>query len=840
MSRKHRAVLLAFSLLLATLSAASAVEIPNPDPFPAVATGANAPAAAASIHPTELPAVTVTAEQEQPPAPAQEVTSVYGPDLSIMDTPRDVLPVSQEQLKTVMAQQVNDLVAFSPSVNPTQSTGNVVSEPVIRGLPATAFRNGMLVGFSSGGNWGPLLNFNADDSLDLVTGPVSVVFGPQEFAGGYLNEITKQPFFDRFHGDAYYTAGMYDTNMWNIDVGGPIGKDGKLAYRFDYFGQDGYAPYNYYDGSYLNRECAYLALSWNPTEEIRVDWNGEVNQSSFVPYAGVTRPTQSLIDSGLYQSGPWSGYYTPPTTAVQPFGQFHPGQGTPPPGSGYAIDWGPLVPIGGRANLFNTPLDSSRQFYAVSQAITTIRLSERLTLVNNTLFEYFHANAAQPVPDPTWVVMPYGVNLADRLEIRWEPEKKSTFWQSLDGGVALRFLSDEEYSGSWHPTSNQTDMSRPITAADASLPVPYSLATSPAYANPFLTDIPIPGYPGEYYNVDNFASTRCNFWEISPFLQDILHLGEKASLFLGARLDAYFVNAQAPSGTPAQLLGAAVDYQPSSMSALLPQVTVSPTYRIFPWLNWYATYYFGQTTAQSIFGSFAPEFTSTYYHQTQTLYETGLKFSLLRDTLFLGLSAYAQSGFIPAFVLPGGTTPTVSANVQGVQFQGSYQPNRHFWANFGFNYMQGYENWTNTDGVGPTTFTPYPANVAAQYGLPVSQIVSLSPGIYPFIGFPKEYGNLMLTYKTDSGFGISFWTIEQGGQFLSYDYAVRAPAWYTLNASLFYAAKHWEARLWFYNITDNHYWIAGAPGFTPARTANLEYAALQMPFWVQAMIRLSF
>jgi len=812
--------------LLASVSAAGAQEsasnVASPLPY---------------AQPAQLPEVTVNADQEQPPA--QEVTSIYGPDLSIMDTPRDVLPVSQEELKTVMAQQVNDLVAFSPSVNPTQSTGNVVSEPVVRGLPATAFRNGMLVGFSSGGNWGPLLNFNADDSLDVVTGPVSIVFGPQEFAGGFVNEVTKQPFFDRFRGDAYYTLGMYDTNMWNIDIGGPIGKEKKLAYRFDYFGQEGYAPYNYYDGSYLNRECAYLALSWKPTEEIQVDWNGEINQNSFLPYAGVTRPTQSLIDSGLYQSGSWIGYYTPPATAALPFGQFHPGQGTPPPGSGYAIAWGPQVPISGRANLFNTALDSSRQFYAVSQAVATIRLNERLTLVNNTLFEYFQANAAQPVPDPTWVVMPYGVNLADRLEIRWEPEQKSSwFSQSVDSGLAFRFLSDEEYSGSWHPTSNQADMSKPITAGDASLPVPYSLATSPAYNNPFLTDIPIPGYPGEYYNVDNFASTQCNFWEISPFLQDILHFGEKATLFLGARLDAYFVNAQPPSGTPALLIGPS--YEATSTSALLPQVTASPTYRIFPWMSWYSTYYFGQTTAQSIFGSFAPEFTSTYYHQTQTLYETGLKFSLLRETLFLGLSAYAQSGFIPAFVLPGGSTPTVSADVQGVQLQGSYRPNRHFWANFGFNYMQGYENWTNTDGVGPTTFTPYPANVAAQYGLPVSQIVSLAPGSYPFIGFPKEYGNLMLTYKTDAGFGVSFWAIEQGGQFLSYDYAVRAPAWYTLNASVFYAAKHWEARVWLYNFTDNHYWIAGAPGFTPARTANLEYAALQMPFWVQAMIRVSF
>ncbi|TFE71568.1 hypothetical protein A7Q10_04430 [Methylacidiphilum caldifontis] len=784
-----------------------------------------------------LPEVVVTAsspQSEEPPSqsgPAE--SSIYGPELSLLDIPRNVTSISQEELHTVMAQTVNDLVAFNPSINPTQSTGNVVSEPVVRGLPATVFRNGMLVGFSSGGNWGPIANINADESLDLVTGPVGVVFGPQEFAGGYLNELTKQPFFDRFHADTYYTIGMYDTNFWNVDLGGPI-KQGKLAYRLDYFGQDGYGPYNYYDGSYLNRQCAYLALSWIPTSKFRMDWNGEVDLNHFVPYAGINRPTQNLIDNGLYQSGNWIGYYTPPVSPSQPFGQFHPGIGTPPPGFGYAIDWGPLVPISSRANIFDTPFDFSRQLYAVSQLISSLELTEELALVNNSLFEYYQTNIAQPIPDPTWVVMPYGINLADRLELRFneENEGNKNFWQYIDSGIAFRYLTDLEYSGSWHPTTNQANLTEPLTFLDASVPVPYALAISPAYNNPFLTDIPIPGYSGEYFNVDNFASTQCQFFEFSPFLQDIFHFGDKFSLLFGSRLDCYFVEASPPEGTPAALLYPQTAYQASSMSALLPQLTLSPTYKPFPWMSCYATYYFGQTTAQSILGSFAPEFTSTYYHQTQGFYEVGTKMSLLKDRLFLWLSGYIQSGFIPAFVLPGGTTPTVSATVEGIQIQGNYRFNRSFWATFGFNYMQGLENWTQTDGVGPTTFTPYSATVAALYNLPVSQIISLPPGIYPFIGFPKEYGNLMLSYQAPWGGGISLWAIAQGGQFLSYNYSTRAPAWYTLNASIFYSRKNWELRIWFYNLTDNHYWIAGAPGFTPARSANLEYAAFQMPFWM--------
>jgi hydrogenase maturation factor len=107
-----------------------------------------------SIPTISLPEVTVSAQtvsSEPTILPTSRQISSYGPEMNILEIPRDIRPVSQEEMQTVMALTVNDLAAFSPSINPTQATGNIVSEPIIRGLPGTVFRNGMLVGFSSGG-----------------------------------------------------------------------------------------------------------------------------------------------------------------------------------------------------------------------------------------------------------------------------------------------------------------------------------------------------------------------------------------------------------------------------------------------------------------------------------------------------------------------------------------------------------------------------------------------------------------------------------------------------------------------------------------------------------------
>ncbi|CAB4242444.1 Outer membrane receptor protein, mostly Fe transport [Methylacidimicrobium sp. AP8] len=790
--------------------------------------------------------------------PAEEPVGVLGPEMSVMETPRTVQVVNKEEMQTINAQSVNDLAAFVPGVNPTQMTGSPVSEPVIRGLPATAYRNGMLVGFSQSAQWGPLMNMNAYDNLDVVTGPVSIVFGPQEMAGGFANEVTKQPYFDQFRGSASYTGGMYSTNFWNIDIGGPILKD-KLAYRVDYFGQDGYAPYNYYDGAYLQRQCAYLALSAKPYDNLSIDFNTEFDVNHLNTVAGLNRPDQALISDGLYQTGSLVGWYGPP-------GVLHPGLGTAPPGAGYAMNWGPQVPISRRTNLFANSENSTQQLYYVAQAIETLKIDDNLSLVNNSMFEYFSTFIDQAIPSTFWAVLPAGYDFDDRLELRASfdtpigkgkkpaPSLDQTAegasgggWKlhhMIDAGLEFRYFSDTEYSGVWHSPINIWNLTQPLTAREFSPLVSFAQAIGPIYQNPYLTDIPVPGYPGAYYNVFNYLSTADTFYEVSPFYQHKLDFTDQWSLLLSGRMNAYFIEASPPPGTPAEISAAAPalglpPLTPTSMSIVQPEVSISPSYKLFPWMTNYFTFFYGQTTLLSQFGSFGPSYPSDYYHQNNFLYELGTKLDLLHDRLFLGFSAYMQSGYIPAQVIPGGPIATAQADIQGIQLTGSYQPNRNFWLNFGYAYIAAQEQWAGLPQ-GPLAEQPYSTSVARQYGLPVDPMVNLPPANYPFIGFPTNYGNLMATYKFDNGFGISLWGNTESGNFIFYTYSTRIPTWYTLNARLFYATKRWEASLYIYNLTNEQYWLPGAPGFSNARFMNYDYIVAQLPFWIQGTVQINF
>ncbi|ACD83983.1 Outer membrane receptor protein, mostly Fe transport [Methylacidiphilum infernorum V4] len=763
---------------------------------------------------------------DQPENPSQDGDSTASSDQTgIAPGTQSIKILSQSSLKNINFQNVNELSAYQVGINQTQITGSPQAEPILRGLPATRYRNGILVGFSRDAQYGPLLNPNMDENMDMVMGPSNIIFGPQELAGGYLNEITKLPYFDQFKGEASYTVGMYGTNFWNLDLGGPIKNN--LAYRLDYFGQDGSSYYNYYYGSYLRRESGFIALSYQPYENFSIDYNAEIDSNSLNPPAGLNRPTQQLINNRLYLTGPFAGWY-------DQNGIFHSGIGTSPPGEGYAVNWGPLVSIDPRTNLLNNPINSTEQLYAVSQLIETLKISSNFKIVNNSMFEYYSTFIDQMIPGDFWSVLPAGYNFDDRMECLGNFSTSLgnlSIDNNFDGGVEIRYYSDREYSGVWHSPINTWDLTKPLLDNDFSPLVSYSQAL--LFSNPYLTDIPVPGYPGFYFNSHNFLSTASTFYKLSPFYQHKMDLTKKLNIVVGARSDLYIVHASSPPGTPAPL------FLENNMTAILPQVYTGVVYDPFSWMNTHFSYFFGQNPFPSAYGSFAPDFTATYYHLTNQYFEIGTNFTLYKDKLSVSVSGFYQDGFIPAYVLPEGSVATTQAYLKGGQLQATWNPIHNLSLNAGYAFIDAHENWTGSP-IGPFTTQPYPSNVAKQLGLHVDPYVFLAPLDYPFIGFPRNYGNATLSYQSKKGYGFSLWAIIQSGQFLNYDYTVRIPTWYTLNARLFYTTSKWEISLYFYNLTDEKYWAAGAPGFISARSFNYDFITPQLPFWIQGTLRIFF
>ena len=151
---------------------------------------------------------------------------------------------------------------------------------------------------TSNGNGLPL-DFNQVESVSIFKGPASVIYGPSQYVGGFVDLVTKRPYFDQFQGDVSGTVGMYDQYRWTLDFGGPILKD-TLAYRISYSGEESGSFYQY---GKLRTESVYGALTYMPTSTYKVEANASFYQAEYIENFGVNRPTQDLIDNGRYTTG---------------------------------------------------------------------------------------------------------------------------------------------------------------------------------------------------------------------------------------------------------------------------------------------------------------------------------------------------------------------------------------------------------------------------------------------------------------------------------------------------------------------------------------------------------
>ena len=287
------------------------------------------------------------------------VSSVYGTGMSILDTPRNVTAVSKELLTTTNIRSVEDFAKVAPSVYTNNQWGGA-NMPMIRGQMAEVFQNGMLRTTKSDGL---PLSFNSVDSMDIIPGPASSVYGPSQYTGGYVNLTTKQPYFDGFHGSSSFTTGYFDLYRWEEDFGGPIIPD-KLAFRVSYEGEN---SKSFYDHVVTKSQDIYFALTYTPSDRFTLKFNAELFVERFNEPDGWNRPTQQLINDGSYITG-------------EPIGgrQF----------LGVVIPTG-VAKLSRSVDLIATSdSDYGKDYNAQLEA--TLVVNDNISLVNRALFEYYY------------------------------------------------------------------------------------------------------------------------------------------------------------------------------------------------------------------------------------------------------------------------------------------------------------------------------------------------------------------------------------------------------------------------------------------------------------------
>jgi outer membrane receptor protein involved in Fe transport len=227
---------------------------------------ANSPASAAQGG-TQLQKVVVeAASPDATTLPTRPTDAVNGLGDTVQDTPRSIYQVSKLQLEFDPVNNATDLARYSPSVDSVTSQG-ISGVPYIRGFSSEVYQDGFRIGRS-------LRPFDATtsyQSLDIVPGPASVIYGPSSKSSGYIDWTTKEPLFDANHTQVDLLFGTFDeggqgghANFYQqIDNSGPINSD--LAYRVAYKQNE---ADSYYQGAHNNFEHVYAALTWLPTKNI--------------------------------------------------------------------------------------------------------------------------------------------------------------------------------------------------------------------------------------------------------------------------------------------------------------------------------------------------------------------------------------------------------------------------------------------------------------------------------------------------------------------------------------------------------------------------------------------
>ena len=295
---------LARLLSASTALACVAAGLATPMRADSAAASSSSDATAASSDVTTLEKFTVSdvpVDQQVLPT-THPVGSVFGDDRSILDTPRSVSVVNKAWMDDRNVKNAMDFAQFSPGVYSAAQYG-IPGVPQIRGDLGQIYLNGQILPFSR--NSTPL-SFNGVESMDIVKGPGSAVYGPQgQGPGGYVNFVPKQPYFDHEHYDFTATWGdwvsghSYSNPEYTIDFGGPLSE--KLAYRVSYLGRYG-------DGFYLaskdETQDVYTALTYRLSSKTTLEWWAQGFATRTNEISGTNRVTQDFIWTGHYIAGP--------------------------------------------------------------------------------------------------------------------------------------------------------------------------------------------------------------------------------------------------------------------------------------------------------------------------------------------------------------------------------------------------------------------------------------------------------------------------------------------------------------------------------------------------------
>ena len=693
---------------------------------------------------------------------ARPFNSVFGTDDNIIEVPRNVTIISRQQLSDISINSVVDFTKLTSS-SYTKSNFGAPSNPDIRGQPSDLFINGVRGRITSNGNGLPL-DFNSVESVNIVKGPATAVQGTSMYVGGFIDLITKRPYFDVTKGSISETFGSYGKQTLTFDIGGPLSK--QTAYRLSFSDED---SKGYWQDYYNKGQHLYGALTYRPSTSYEIFMNGSVNHYQYTENWGMNRVTQDLIDNLNYITGininnGANAAPSDPQNSVNVLG------------GGNTIAHGPTVKLNRHARLL-MPGNHSKGDEYNAQVIQTDTVSPNFKIVNNTFWSFTRRNTLSTyyyseIIDPSAFA-------ENRTEFIFTKSK-----YTVNAGLDLRYQKTKAYDDYFYEPVNVWDLTKDHHYINV-----YNSKDFAANHG-----FPVPGWPGRYAmpGVWNGDTNDSHATTVGPFVQTTWKASEQFNINAGIREDYFSATVRDPL----------VPYPVPTykINVTIPNYNVSLVYKATPAISYYATYNYSQNTSGALgngggitgWNSAASGLEKGNFTQPSELEEAGAKFNLDQNRLFFNAAVFHQTR--TAKTTSGTTLQQFKYN--GMELEMNYQPNKHLYSTVSFSYIDAKSSagFQYGDFSGPTEFFGNEAIV------PDSKIVK-QPGL------PSTSANALVSYTFDNGFGVSSNVLYTGTINQNAAGTIIIPAQYELDAAFWYNyEKKWDFRVNVLNVTNQMNW----------------------------------
>ena len=635
---------------------------------------------------------------------------IFGAGLSAADTPRSVTSLSSEAMDALNIVDLHDIVKAAPNAYASSGFGTP-SLPSIRGQLGELFQDGVRRQAGNNG-FGLPLSFNSVEQIDIVKGPSPVLFGSTQRNGGFVNLQTKVAPTTDASGKVTLRAGRWDQYSAQLDYGTAI-DEGKSGIRFS-------AEYldhgSFYDFAERESTNVFIAYRYAPSNALTWDVSAEYYDTDYPDNAGINRPTQNLIDNGIYITG----------QGVQP-------NGSTIPGAGAVISPTGEVRIP-RNRVFTNPNDINGAETTVLRSSVDYQYADNITLRNITYYQYLER---EEIAQNSFVEI---IDGADTFENRTEVDYKWSDAQTTSFGLAFRYNDVLGYSQFTTEADNPIDLTGPLSNREIPLTDAQKARLIELRPGVFVS-------PGAQYDLDGDGAGDFNLsdttdstsWQTGFAVQQRSIWTDKLSTIAGVRVDYYDVEARDP------LAPAGVDAASDSYSDTLTSIQLSAVYKLTNAVNVYAAFSENDATSNSMAGGTVlggnNEINPLNFATENTLYEVGVKYAP-NSTWYAEASVFDQTRS-----LRNRDGSNSGVKTQGAELQLFYQGD-DVWVNAAYSYLdarfddsaafqgtsQVLDAFDNSrpdiivgSGVGSPSFTAFAPSNSRVQGIP-PQMVSLNAG----------------------------------------------------------------------------------------------------------------